>query len=216
MIHQIQHRLVGLLGLCSLATAAAATLSPDVAPLEYYENDEVVASNATFFNSASQPGADTYAIFDSSSGQYYAYSTEGADDGWHFAIYRSPDLATWEQVPGGALRQCNNNSQPPSGQICWARDWIWAPEVYHNEKTGVWFIFFAGRLRQDLTAEWFRYSAFEEPSKVSADSTFPKSKQLRETRPNRCTNLTDRRCRQQEPRRSFPRDRAASNRVLSF
>jgi len=53
---------------------------------------------------ARTPGADPYVLFDAKSGYYYAYSTEGADPGWNFAIYRSPDLATWEHLPGGALR----------------------------------------------------------------------------------------------------------------
>jgi hypothetical protein len=52
------------------------------------------------------------------------------------------------------------------GQACWARDWYWAPETYYNEKTGWYFFFFAGRLREDLTKDYFRYSDFEEPSKI--------------------------------------------------
>jgi hypothetical protein len=52
------------------------------------------------------------------------------------------------------------------GQACWARDWFWAPEVYHNENTGWYFFFFAGRLREDLEKSYFRYSLFEEPSKL--------------------------------------------------
>jgi beta-xylosidase len=121
-----------------------------------------------FHNSARHTGADPYVMYDSASGQYYAYSTEGADDGYHFAIYSSPDLSTWHRYPGGVLKACYDDEMNPieGGQVCWARDWFWAPEVYHNDKTGWYFFIFAGRMREDLTKSHFRYSAFEEPSKL--------------------------------------------------
>ena len=122
-----------------------------------------------FHNSASQKAADPYVLFDSKSGQYYAYSTEGADEGYNFAIYSSPDLSTWHKHPGGVLKACyNGDDMEPlgGGQACWARDWFWAPETYHNAKTGWYYFFFAGRLREDLTKDYFRYSKFEEPSKI--------------------------------------------------
>jgi hypothetical protein len=118
-----------------------------------------------FYNAANHPGADPFVLYDSSSGRYYAYSTEGADQGYHFAIYSSPDLSTWHKHPGGALKGCGSG-QVEDGQGCWARDWFWAPETYHNEKTGWYFFFFAARLRTDITKDHFRYSAFEEPSKL--------------------------------------------------
>jgi hypothetical protein len=114
-------------------------------------------TDATFFNDAASPGADPYVLFDRASGYYYAYSTEGADPGWNFAIYRSPDLATWEHLPGGALRAGQDGD--------WAHDWFWAPEVYHNPRTGLYFLFYAGRMNRNV-AEHFRYADFEEPSKV--------------------------------------------------
>ena len=55
----------------------------------------------------------------------WAYSTEGADDGWLFGIYTSPDMATWSKVPGGAIK-----NETESG--IWAQDWFWAPECYYN------------------------------------------------------------------------------------
>ena len=122
-----------------------------------------------FHNSASHLGADPHVIYDSSSGLFYAYSTEGADEGYNFAIYSSPDLSTWHRHPGGVLKACwdaEMNGPLEGGQACWARDWYWAPETYHNAETGWYFFFFAGRLREDLAKDHFRYSAFEEPSKL--------------------------------------------------
>ena len=114
-------------------------------------------TDATFHNDAGTPGADPFVLFDEASGYYYAYSTEGADPGYHFAIYRSPDLATWEHLPGGALRAGQDGD--------WAHDWFWAPEVYHNPRTGLYFLFYAGRMNRGV-AEHFRYPDFEEASKV--------------------------------------------------
>ncbi|GAA4865255.1 hypothetical protein GCM10025787_58770 [Saccharopolyspora rosea] len=113
-------------------------------------------SNATYFNNASLPAADPYVLRDG--GYYYAYSTEGADPGYHFAIYRSADLATWQRIPGGAL--------PAADPGQWGRDWFWAPEVYHNPATGKYFLFYAARLAEPLVAEYFKYPDFEEPSKI--------------------------------------------------
>jgi hypothetical protein len=114
-------------------------------------------TDATYYNDAGSPGADPFVLFDEASGYYYAYSTEGADPGYNFGIYRSPDLATWEHLPGGALKAGQDGD--------WAHDWFWAPEVYHNPKTGLYFFFYAGRMNRNV-AEHFRYPDFEEPSKV--------------------------------------------------
>ncbi|KPM42349.1 hypothetical protein AK830_g4184 [Neonectria ditissima] len=121
-----------------------------------------------FYNAARHAAADPYVLYDSKSGQYYAYSTEGADEGYNFAVYSSPDLATWHKHPGGILKACYDAQMNPikGGEACWARDWYWAPETYYNEKTGWYFLFFAGRLREDMAKDYFRYSAFEEPSKI--------------------------------------------------
>jgi hypothetical protein len=114
-------------------------------------------TNATSFNSASVDAADPFVLYDKASGTYYAYSTDGADRGWHFAIYTSADLATWHKVPGGALPAGDANQ--------WGNAWFWAPEVYHNPKTGLYFLFYAAR--SDANAEkWFGYANFEEPCKV--------------------------------------------------
>ncbi|GAA0525143.1 glycosyl hydrolase family 43 [Saccharopolyspora erythraea NRRL 2338] len=135
---------VPLLLVATMTTATAETRDP-------------MTTNATYCNDASLPGADPFVLHDRDSGAYFAYSTEGADPGYHFAVYRSPDLATWERLPGGAL-DAGDGTQ-------WGRDWFWAPEVYHNEDTGKYFLFYSARMR-DGVAEHFEYADFEEPSKV--------------------------------------------------
>lgn len=83
-------------------------------------------SNATYTNAnPATPAADPYVRWDVRTGQYWAYSTEGADDGWLFGIYTSPDLATWHKQSGGAIRVANESRN-------WAEDWFWAPECYYN------------------------------------------------------------------------------------
>lgn len=126
------------------ATAAAVAAPPDSAP-------------PTYFNDGTPRGADPYVLYDRRSGYYYAYSTEGADRGFYFGIYRSPDLATWEHVPGGAL--------PVKDPRQWAHDWFWAPEVYHNEKTGIYFMFYAGRMNTRI-AENFEDPDFAQACKI--------------------------------------------------
>ncbi|MCL2583810.1 MAG: family 43 glycosylhydrolase [Streptosporangiales bacterium] len=114
-------------------------------------------TNATYFNNAAMGAADPFTLYDRASACYYAYSTEDADDGWYFAIYRSADLVTWEKLPGGALPADDPNQ--------WGNDWFWAPEVYHNTETGLYFLIYAAR--SDANAEnWFGYAAFEEPCKT--------------------------------------------------
>jgi GH43 family beta-xylosidase len=135
-------RVVGLL------IAAAFALAPGAAQ---------AATNATYFNDASLPAADPYVLHDPSTGYYYAYSTDGADAGSYFGIYRSADLVTWEHVEGGAL--------PVNDPKQWGNDWFWAPEVYRNPKTGLYFLFYAARSDANKKA-WFGYSDFEEPCKV--------------------------------------------------
>ncbi|MCA1280663.1 glycoside hydrolase family 43 protein [Saccharopolyspora sp. 7B] len=115
------------------------------------------ASDATYFNDAALPAADPFVLRDPGSGDYFAYSTDGADPGYAFAIYRSPDLVTWQRIPGGALDMGDGTQ--------WGRDWFWAPEVYHNPATGRYFLFYSARLRDGI-AEQFGYADFEEPSKV--------------------------------------------------
>ncbi|KAF9874589.1 glycoside hydrolase family 43 [Colletotrichum karsti] len=137
-------------------------------PSAWAESDNGKGRQPEFYNSARHAAADPYVFYDSESGQYYAYSTEGADSGYHFAIYISPDLSTWSKHPGGVLKACYDDQMKriDGGQACWARDWQWAPETYYNERTGWYFFFFAGRLREDMAKDHFRYSKFEEPSKL--------------------------------------------------
>ncbi|KAK1623155.1 beta-xylosidase [Colletotrichum phormii] len=132
------------------------------------DSDKDSGQSPKFYNSAHHAAADPYVFYDFEKGQYYAYSTEGADEGYHFAIYISPDLSTWRKHPGGVLKACYDDQMKriDGGQACWARDWFWAPETYYNERTGWYFFIFAGRLREDLAKDHFRYSKFEEPSKL--------------------------------------------------
>jgi GH43 family beta-xylosidase len=114
-------------------------------------------TNATYFNNAALPAADPYVLHDKRSGYYYAYSTDGADPGYYFGVYRSADLATWEKVPGGAL--------PVNDPKQWGNDWFWAPEVYFNPRTRLYYMFYAAR--SDANKQnWFGYADFEEPSKT--------------------------------------------------
>jgi hypothetical protein len=119
-------------------------------------------TNATYYNDASFDAADPYVLYDEGSGYYHAYSTDGggqdaAGRSYYFGIYRSADLVTWEHIPGGAL--------PRDDPKQWGNDWFWAPEVYHNPDTGLYFLFYAAR--SDANAErWFAFAGFEEPCKV--------------------------------------------------
>src|SRR3954467_7101372 len=94
-------------------------------------------TNATYLNDAALAAADPYVLHDARSGYYYAYSTDGADDGYHFGIYRSADLVTWEKAPGGAL----GPDAPNQG----ANDWFWAPEFYYTPAPRRYFLFYSGR-----------------------------------------------------------------------
>ncbi|KIK60783.1 glycoside hydrolase family 43 protein [Collybiopsis luxurians FD-317 M1] len=117
-------------------------------------------TDATYINTPSSTAADPYVRWDSNTSLYYAYSTEGADDGWFFGLYTSPDLATWTKLPGGAIKN-------ETASKLWADDWYWAPECYLNENTGWYFLFYAGRMtNQTNVARYFKYPDFEEASKI--------------------------------------------------
>ena len=152
--------------LLQFLVGATAVVRHALASPDHFKNPD--RRTPQFHNSARHTAADPYVFYDSTSGSYYAYSTEGADEGYNFAIYSSPDLSTWHKQPGGVLKACYDGemNRIEGGQACWGRDWFWAPETYHNEKTGWYFFFFAARLREDITKDYFRYSEFEEPSKI--------------------------------------------------
>jgi hypothetical protein len=114
-------------------------------------------TNATYYNDAALAAADPYVLYDAPSHSYYAYSTEGADSGFYFAIYQSADLVTWKKLPGGAL--------PANDPKQWGNDWFWAPEVYRNPRTGLYFLFYAAR-SDAHKLDWFGYASFEEPCKI--------------------------------------------------
>jgi Glycosyl hydrolases family 43 len=114
-------------------------------------------TDATYFNDAGFAAADPYVMHDPRTGFYYAYSTEGADDGYYFAVYRSADLVTWEKAAPGAL--------PVGDPKQWGNTWFWAPEVYYNPRTRLYFLLYAARSDADAQA-WFGYANFEEPCKI--------------------------------------------------
>ena len=116
------------------------------------------ATNATYYNNASIPAADPYVLYDKESGYYYAYSTDGANKGYYFGIYRSPDLVTWEKASDGAIAKDDPNQ--------WGSTWFWAPEVYHNEDTGLYYIFYSAMLKPELREEAFGYADFGEACKI--------------------------------------------------
>lgn len=137
----------------------AAALTMGMAPVAAANGpvQSGVRTNATYYNNAAFNAADSYVLHDTKTGYYYAYSTEGAGAGYYFAIYKSADLVTWQKVPGGAL--------PVNDPGQWGNTWFWAPEVYHNTKTGLYFMFYAAR--SDANAQkWFGYANFEEPCKI--------------------------------------------------
>jgi GH43 family beta-xylosidase len=141
-----------------LLLCVVVVLSTAVVPLSAQAHPaDGARTNATYFNNAALAAADPYVLHDKRSGYYYAYSTDGADPGYYFGVYRSADLATWEKVPGGAL--------PVDDPKQWGNDWFWAPEVYFNPRTRLYYMFYAARSDANK-ANWFGYADFEEPSKT--------------------------------------------------
>ncbi|KAF9262692.1 glycoside hydrolase family 43 protein [Marasmius fiardii PR-910] len=117
-------------------------------------------TTATYKNINASIAADPHVRWDEKTKQYWVYSTDGADEGWHFAIYTSPDLGIWRKLPGGAIKADATSK-------LWADDWFWAPECYYNEQTGWYFLFYAGRMLNGTNvASHFKYPDFEEASKV--------------------------------------------------
>ncbi len=114
-------------------------------------------SDATYFNNAAFAAADPYVMHDPRSGFYYAYSTEGADNGYYFAVYRSADMVTWQKASSGAL--------PVNDPNQWGNTWFWAPETYYNPRTRLYYMFYAARSDANAKA-WFGYANFEEPCKI--------------------------------------------------
>ncbi len=116
-----------------------------------------IHSDATYFNNAALPAADPFVLHDPRTGLYYAYSTTGADPGYYFAVYTSADLVTWQRAAPGALPVDDPNQ--------WGNTWFWAPEVYYNPHTGLYFMFYAAR--SDANAQrWFGFRDYAEPCKI--------------------------------------------------
>jgi hypothetical protein len=119
-----------------------------------------VGSDATYFNNAAFAAADPYVLHDPRSGYYYAYSTEGADQGYYFAIYRSADLVTWHKAAPGALPVHDPNQ--------WGTAWFWAPETYYNPRTRLYFLFYAAKSEPNS-----RRGSGTQTSKSHARSAWP-------------------------------------------
>lgn len=120
-------------------------------------------TNATYYNNATIAAADPFVLYDEASGYYYAYSTDGGTvscggPSWYYGIYRSPDLATWEKASDGAISSDDANN--------WGSDWFWAPEVYYNENTGLYFMFYSAMMKESLRADAFKYADFGEACKI--------------------------------------------------
>jgi beta-xylosidase len=136
--------------------AAPAAAAPDGVWTGGLSADPV-PTDATYFNNGALPAADPYVMRDPRTGYYYAYSTEGADPGYDFAIYRSADLVTWEKAAPGAL--------PVNDPKQWGTDWFWAPETYYNRRTGLYFMFYAARSAANAQ-RWFGFADYQEPCKI--------------------------------------------------
>ena len=115
-------------------------------------------TNATYYNNATTRAADPFVLYDEESGYYYAYSTDGAGKNYNYGVYRSADLVTWEKASQGALYK--------KGENRWGSSWYWAPEVYHNEETGLYFLFFSAMMKADLREDAFKYAEFGEACKI--------------------------------------------------
>ncbi len=139
-------------------TAAASLLALSNTGIMANQDIAVEEGTVTYFNGAVTNAADPHVLYDEESGYYYAYSTAGANKGWMYGIYRSPDLSTWEKAAPGALKGDEENR--------WGKTWFWAPEVYHNEETGKYFMFYAAMMRDNQREPHFGHADFEEACKV--------------------------------------------------
>jgi Glycosyl hydrolases family 43 len=146
---------VAMLAVLLLGASSARAVGPP--PLPGAARPPGIQSDATYFNNAALAAADPYVMHDPRTGFYYAYSTEGADNGYYFAVYRSADLVTWEKAAPGAL--------PVNDPNQWGNTWFWAPETYYNPRTHLYFLFYAARSDANAKA-WFGYANFEEPCKI--------------------------------------------------
>jgi hypothetical protein len=153
---------VGGLGLAGASLSMTLVQAGASAAQIVSQSTGQASTNATYYNNALFNAADPYVLRDEGSGYYYAYSTDGGGQdatgrSYYFGIYRSADLVTWEHIPGGAL--------PVDDAKQWGNDWFWAPEVYHNPSTGLYFLFYAARSNANAK-KWFGFADFEEPCKV--------------------------------------------------
>lgn len=100
-------------------------------------------------------GADPFVMKDPKTGTYYAYAT-GDEDIEHFIIYKSKDLHNWEKV-GFAYHE---------DEMCWGKDWFWAPECYYNPHNEHYYLFYSARVKLELTTKYFGRPDFLENAKI--------------------------------------------------
>lgn len=143
----------------ALAAIISAVMAVSMAtPISLAAKEAGNGTNATYYNNATIAAADPHVSYDSESGYYYAYSTDGANKGYNYGVYRSPDLVTWEKASNGALSTTDPNR--------WGKTWFWAPEVYHNKETGLYFFFYSAMMKNEDVEANFGYADFGEACKI--------------------------------------------------
>ena len=101
--------------------------------------------------------ADPYILFDKESNTFYCYGTSNISKNKKtFYIYKSKDLINWEFIDYALDLSINN----------WGKDWYWAPEVYYNEKTKRYFMFYSARMKDEYLKKYFADSNYEEGCKI--------------------------------------------------
>jgi hypothetical protein len=101
-------------------------------------------------------GADPFVLFDPKSQSYYCYCTGPISGGKAFLVYRSADLVAWEFVSNALDLTAKN----------WGKDWFWAPECFFNAKTGLYFLFYSARVREDWLPAYFCDPHYVEGCKI--------------------------------------------------
>ena len=137
-------RIISLLLTMLLAAGILIPAQAETAGVTYYNNGEL---------SAEEP----YVMYDEASGYYYAYTLNGGRN-YRFGVKRSADMVTWEHA-GGVLAK---------GDDGWGSDWYSSPEVYHNELTGKYYMFYSARVKSGtaLCEQYFGEKYYAEGCKI--------------------------------------------------
>ncbi len=100
--------------------------------------------------------ADPFVLFDKKRQTFYCYCTSEVKDRKVFLVYKSGNLVDWEFV-SYALDLSRKN---------WGKDWFWAPECYFNAKTGLYFLFYSARVKDELLPTYFLDPHYVEGCKI--------------------------------------------------